>query len=207
MALAFFYWRITKYLKKTALQNNSSELPNVASASPFSVITAAPSYSTNFSVNRRSQQNECANKTLRNLIIVYICLVWPGRIFLIISFLLQKYKTLLYFENYRLVCILEETFNLWVHLNNVVNVFVYAILIGKFRSFLRKELNETKAVHRELVKDELNTLRIWFSIARRRLHESITHKKTIDKSWDNLFKMYNSCIDDIVLNWGRSISP
>ena len=126
--LAFFSCRISRFLKTA---NKSIRVTNEGTSS--SAVVAS---STNPSINRRSQQNAYANKTLRNLIIVYICLVWPGQILYVVLHLLVKYKTHLYIENYMLFCVLEETVEILVVLNNAVNVFVYAIMITKFRSFL-----------------------------------------------------------------------
>ena len=79
-----------------------------------------------------------AANTLRNLIIVYVFLVWPGRVVFIIILTLMAYCPQFYLENFRFLNLMLEVFEIWIVLNNLANVFVYLILIQKFRLFLWK---------------------------------------------------------------------
>ena len=88
--------------------------------------------------NRRQRSNRNASKTLRNLILLYAVLVWPGRIVIFNNSLLLKFDYFFFIENYRLLNIIEEVSGTWILLNHMVNVFVYAILIRDFRLFLWK---------------------------------------------------------------------
>lgn len=119
--LALFYWRISRYLKKNDVSKTMAE--------------STPS-STSNEIKRPRNTNISANKTIRNLVILYVCLVWPGRIVGIVLFFLNYRNLLLYLENFLLFTLLAEIVNLLVLLNSVVNVFVYAIMINGFKSFV-----------------------------------------------------------------------
>ena len=127
MALAFLYWKIYKHLTENVLviQPIVSSTENKA--------TSPPSLSVNC---RRRNTHTSATKTIRNLVILYVCLVWPSRILYIALFLIAQYNIMFYQDNYLLLKVLGETSHLLEILNNVVNVFVYGIMINGFRSFL-----------------------------------------------------------------------
>ena len=79
------------------------------------------------------KRNSLALKTLRNLIIVYICCVFPGRLVVTGLNAEDNFRTdrrRIYFS------LVHELFSLVCLLNNVVNVFVYAVMIKDFRRFL-----------------------------------------------------------------------
>ena len=79
------------------------------------------------------KRNSLALKTLRNLIIVYICCVFPGKLVVTGLHVEDKFRTdrkRIYFS------LVHELFSLVSLLNNVVNVFVYAVMIEDFRSFI-----------------------------------------------------------------------
>ena len=140
--LVFYNWQISRYLKKNTFPHYNNETAvNEAPPAVSSTVKRDEATSSNRSSSsqcRRNKKNETANKTLRNLVIIYICCVWPGRLINNASFFVIKYNTLFYFENYVVVCVVEESLDFLMFLNNVINVFVYAVLIPKFRSFLLK---------------------------------------------------------------------
>ena len=79
------------------------------------------------------KRNSLALKTLRNLIIVYICCVFPGRLVVTGLHVEDNFRTdgrRFYFS------LIHELFSLVSLLNNVVNVFVYAVMIKDFRRFI-----------------------------------------------------------------------
>ena len=79
------------------------------------------------------KRNSLALKTLRNLIIVYICCVFPGKLVVTGLHVEDNFRTdgrRFYFN------FVHELFSLVSLLNNVVNVFVYAVMIKDFRRFL-----------------------------------------------------------------------
>lgn len=135
--LAFFNYRISRYLKKNTFSHCNEAPKHQASSSTAEEAVTSSTYSLSVQY-RQKRKNENTNKTLRNLVIIYICCVWPGRFLNIALFFVIKYKMLLYLDNYMIACILEESLDFLMFLNNVINVFVYAFLIPKFRSFLWK---------------------------------------------------------------------
>ena len=79
------------------------------------------------------KRNDVALRTLRNLIIVYIVTVFPGRLVVSVLHLDDNFRdnvTTRYFN------FVHQLFSLISLLNNVVNVFVYAVIIKDFRRFL-----------------------------------------------------------------------
>lgn len=81
------------------------------------------------------RRNKLALKTLRNLIIVYIACVFPGRLVIAGLNLEDRYRTggterVYYFY------FVQELFSLIALFNYVVNVFVYAVMIKDFRKFI-----------------------------------------------------------------------
>ena len=133
--LAFFNYRISRYLKKNTFSHCNEAPTNQASSSTAKGAVTSSTHSLSVQY-RQNRKNENPNKTLRNLVIIYICCLWPGRFLNIALFFVIKYKMLLYLENYMIACILDESLDFLMFLNNVVNVFVYAFLIPKFRSSL-----------------------------------------------------------------------
>ena len=131
MALTFFYWRINNYTKAITRQ---------LKLQPMSSDTAAPTThsSDNSTQHHRNKENNKANKILRNLVILYSCLVWPPQFFIVIGRSIIKGNISLMENNLTLVYVLMRLFELWSIINNVVNVFIYIIMIRKFRSFLWK---------------------------------------------------------------------
>ena len=119
IALIFSYWKISRYLAK----NNINK-------------TTSATASTSSQIQSRRDTNKIASKTIRNLVILNVCLVWPGRILVLalFSYFLGDFTFLL--ERYLLFTVLKEIAYVLILLNNVVNVFVYAVMIKDFRSFL-----------------------------------------------------------------------
>lgn len=81
------------------------------------------------------RRNKLALKTLRNLIIVYIACVFPGRLVIAGLNLEDRYRAggterVYYFY------FVQELFSLIALFNYVVNVFVYAVMIKDFRKFI-----------------------------------------------------------------------
>lgn len=79
------------------------------------------------------KRNRVALRTLRNLIIVYIACVFPGRIVVAGIHIDDNYQTEGRRDYFNLV---HELFSLVSLFNNVVNVFVYAAMIKDFRKFI-----------------------------------------------------------------------
>ena len=90
--------------------------------------------SNNFPLTEESKRrNVMALNVLRNLIIVYIACVFPGRLVMAGLHIEENFgtgKRKYYFD------FLHELFGLMSLLNNLVNVFVYAFMIKDFRRFL-----------------------------------------------------------------------
>lgn len=140
--IAFLNWRISRYLKKNSFTNETPM--NIIPSSVSSRVNRQEIASSTSSSSQqccRNKKNENATKTLRNLVIIYILCVWPGRLEHIAMFLFVKFELLFYLENYLIISILDESFDFLMFVNNVVNVFVYAFMIRKFRSFLWKLLS------------------------------------------------------------------
>ena len=79
------------------------------------------------------KRNSLALKTLRNLIIVYICCVFPGRLVVTGLHVEDNFRT----DGRRFYFKFVHEISSWVSLlNNVVNVFVYGVMIKDFRRFL-----------------------------------------------------------------------
>ena len=79
------------------------------------------------------KRNSLALKTLRNLIIVYITCVFPGRLVVTGLHVEDNFRTDGIRFSFKFV---HELFSLVSLLNNVVNVFVYAVMIMDFRRFI-----------------------------------------------------------------------
>ena len=82
------------------------------------------------------KRNRLALRTLRNLIVVYVACVFPGRLVVTVLHIEDNYRkeggnVRLYYFNF-----VHELFSLITLLNNVVNVFVYAAMIKDFRRFI-----------------------------------------------------------------------
>ena len=82
------------------------------------------------------KRNLLALRTLRNLIIVYVVCVFPGRLVVTGLHIDDNYRTesglgRIYYFNF-----VHELFSLISLLNNVVNVIVYAVMIKDFRGFI-----------------------------------------------------------------------
>ena len=136
--LALFYWRISKYLTKNDISRTMLSEP-VATESMLSepaVTTTTTTTTKSNEMKRRRNTNTSANKTVRNLVILYVCLIWPGRILITVMFALVHHDVLFLFENAMLIYILFEMAYVLIVLNSVVNIFVYAVMNKEFRSFL-----------------------------------------------------------------------
>ena len=140
--MEIFYWRISRYIKEEfffiTYKWNTNENITSSVSSKVNRQEVAPSTSSSSHQCRRNKKNKKTTKTLRNNVIIYIFCVWPGRLGFIASFYLYKYEFWFYMKNYLIFSILDESFIFLVYVNNVANVFVYAFMIRKFRSFLWK---------------------------------------------------------------------
>ena len=119
IALLFFYWRISTYLSKNDLSSNTNQVT-----------------SSDDETKSRRNTNRSANKTIRNLAILYVCLVWPSRILGFAVLLIAEYGIVFYCQNQLFFGVLVEILCIFTLVNNAVNVFVYAIMIDGFKSFL-----------------------------------------------------------------------
>ena len=91
----------------------------------------------NFPLTEESKQrNKLALKTLRNLIIVYIACVFPGRLVIVGLNIADKYRTDGAVVTVNYFHFVQELFSLIALFNNVINVFVYAVMIKDFRRFI-----------------------------------------------------------------------
>ena len=79
------------------------------------------------------KRNSLALKTLRNLIIVYIAFVFPGRLVVTALHIEDNFRAN---ERSHYFSLIHELSSLVSLLNNVVNVFVYAVMIKDFRKFI-----------------------------------------------------------------------
>ena len=117
--LVFFYWRISRYLARNNINKASS-----ATASTSNEIQSG------------RDTNTIASKTIRNLVILYVFLVWPGRILNFVLFFQTLHDIMFPLENYLLLFVLHQIGYVLIFLNSLVNMFVYAVMIKDFRSFL-----------------------------------------------------------------------
>ena len=141
--LALFYWKISKYLTKNDISRTMLSEPGATESmlsEPAVNTTTATTTTTTKSneMKRRRNTNKSANETVQNLVILYVCLMWPGRILITVMFALIHHDFLLLFENAMLFNILLEMAYILIVLNSVVNIFVYAVMNKDFRSFLRR---------------------------------------------------------------------
>ena len=146
LCLLYFYKRIENYMKKTIARltysnsnsdNNDNNLSVNGNNSTMNIsINNISNIGNSVVRNGQKTKDQGAVNTLRNLIIVYVFLVWPGRVVYIIIHTLTVFYYLLYIENFSFLNLMLEAFEIWIVLNNLANVFVYLVLIQKFREFL-----------------------------------------------------------------------
>ena len=79
------------------------------------------------------KRNELALRTLRNLIIIYIATVFPGRLALSALHADDNFRDNVTTNYFNFV---HQVFTTLSLINNVVNVFVYVVMIKDFRRFL-----------------------------------------------------------------------
>jgi len=83
-------------------------------------------------------RKKAALKTLRTLIVMYLVFIYPGRSCFVIIIFLSYNAPLLYNRNYISFNIILNSMEIFVYLNNMGNVFIYAWLIVAFRRFLKR---------------------------------------------------------------------
>ena len=81
-----------------------------------------------------AKRNHVALRTLRNLIIVFVLTVFPGRLVLTGFHIYENFKTV----DVSAIHVYHELFSLLSLANNIVNIFVYAVMINDFRVYLWK---------------------------------------------------------------------
>ena len=89
---------------------------------------------------RENKKNKEASKTLRNLFIVYVCCVWPGRLVLTSISYVSHYHLDFFVENFVLFTVVRKSLVAWVYVNSIANVFIYAFLDKDFRHFVFRVL-------------------------------------------------------------------
>ena len=80
------------------------------------------------------ERNRVALHTLRNLIFVYVLTVFPGRLVVTSFHIYENFMTV----DVSAMHVFHELFSLLSLLNNIVNIFVYTVIIKDFRLYLWK---------------------------------------------------------------------
>ena len=130
--MKYFYFGI-----KTTLKKRDKEMRNALSSN---VLNNSQSRSSESSVKIGhtcdNTRHRDASKVLFNLSMIYAICVWPGRLVLTLVTFVSIDHFGFIMENLIIFIVIIDSLEVWIFVNSIANVFVYAFLDKDFRYFV-----------------------------------------------------------------------